>query len=577
MRKTGAELTVYALEQIGIKHTFGIPGVHNTEIYDELNKSSQIKPILVTHECGGAFMADAISRTTDGLGCMVIVPAAGLTHALSGIGEAYLAGIPLLVISGGIRTDTGKSYQLHDIDQHAILSGITKKSLKAEKHADIIPMIFEAYETALQGEPGPVFVEIPVNLQLFKGEVTELPRLQTMINHPEIDRDAISEAIQNLKNAKHPGMLLGWGAKEATTDLIKLAEKLEAPVATTLQGLSVFPGNHPLHTGMGIGKYAVPASEEAFKDCDCLLTIGARFGEIATGSFGLKVPENLIHIDINKDVFHKNYPAKVVIHGDAKEAVQYLLVGLEKIQKKASKGTTIRSVIQKAKKDYQVEWEESSVEDKVNPALFFKVLRDLLKDDAILSVDDGNHTFLAAELFEVRSSKHFISPTDFNCMGYCVPAAIGAKFGNPGKQVVGIAGDGAFLMTGMELLTAAMHQLGVLIVVFNDGELSQISQGQQIPYNRKVCTELGKIHIEGVAIATGCQYLKLHNNDDIQKTLESALKITERGIPVILDVNIDYSKKTRFTKGIVKTNLDRFPFSEKVRFIGRAVKRKITG
>jgi acetolactate synthase-1/2/3 large subunit len=151
MKKTGAWLTVYALEQIGIKHTFGIPGVHNTEIYDELNKSSLIKPILVTHEGGGAFMADAISRTTDGLGCLVIVPAAGMTHALSGIGEAYLAGIPLLVISGGIRTDTGKSYQLHDIDQHAILSGITKKSLKAEKHEDIVPMIYEAYETALSG------------------------------------------------------------------------------------------------------------------------------------------------------------------------------------------------------------------------------------------------------------------------------------------------------------------------------------------------------------------------------------------------------------------------------------------
>jgi len=577
MKKTGAWLTVYALEQIGIKHTFGIPGVHNTEIYDELNKSSLIKPILVTHEGGGAFMADAISRTTDGLGCLVIVPAAGMTHALSGIGEAYLAGIPLLVISGGIRTDTGKSYQLHDIDQHAILSGITKKSLKAEKHEDIVPMIYEAYETALSGEPGPVFVEVPVNLQLFKGEVKELPRLQTITNHPEIDQDAISEAIQNLEDSKHPGMLLGWGAKEATPELVKLAEKLESPVATTLQGLSVFPGNHPLHTGMGIGKYAVPASEEAFKDCDCLLTIGARFGEIATGSFGMKVPENLIHIDINKDVFQKNYPAKVVIHGDAKEAVQYLLVGLDKVKKRASKGITIRSVIHKAKQDYRVEWEESSVKDKVNPALFFNVLRDLLKDDAILTVDDGNHTFLTAELFEIRSSKHFISPTDFNCMGYCVPAAIGAKIGNPGKQVVGIAGDGAFLMTGMELLTAAMHQLGVLIVVFNDGELSQISQGQQIPYNRKVCTELGKIHIEGVAIATGCQYLRLNSNKDLQKTVESALKITEEGIPVILDVNIDYSKKTRFTKGIVKTNFDRFPFSEKVRFIGRAMKRKITG
>lgn len=577
MRKTGAFLVVHALEQIGIKYTFGIPGVHNTEIYDELNKSSKIEPILVTHEGGGAFMADAISRTTDSLGCMVIVPAAGMTHALSGIGEAFLAGVPMLIISGGIRTDTDRSYQLHDIDQHKILSGITKQSWKALKHDDIIPLIYEAYDLAMSGEPGPVFVEIPVNLQLFKGDVKNVTEYRNQKVVPPIDENEIMNAVELLKRANKPGILVGWGAREASACIVKIAERLAAPVATTLQGLSVVSGEHPLHTGMGIGKYAVPASEEAFSDCDCLLAIGTRFGEIATGSFGMKVPKNLIHADINPNVFNKNYPAAVTITGDAKQITEMLLSYLDGVARRNDQLEIVKKVIREAKSAYQKEWEAESVEDMVNPALFFRELRSQLSDDAIVAVDDGNHTFLTAELFQVKTPSHLISPTDFNCMGYCVPAAIGAKIGNRNKEVIGIAGDGAFLMTGMELLTATMLNLGVIIMVFNDGELSQISQGQKIPYNRKVCTCLGKVNLEGMAIATGAEYLRMENNSDIHSTIKRALQLALKDVPVIVDINIDYSKQTRFTKGIVKTNLDRFPLHEKVRFISRALSRKITG
>ena len=159
MKKTGAYLVTYALEQIGVQYTFGIPGVHVTELYDELNKSKQIQPILVTHEGWGAFMADAISRTTDTIGTLVIVPAAGMTHALSGIGEAYLDGIPMLIISGGIRRDLDKSFQLHFLDQEKVLDGIVKKYYLIQKHEEIIPTIFEAYKIAKSGKPGPVFVE----------------------------------------------------------------------------------------------------------------------------------------------------------------------------------------------------------------------------------------------------------------------------------------------------------------------------------------------------------------------------------------------------------------------------------
>ena len=165
MKRTGAQLAVFALEQVGVKYTFGIPGTHTTELYDALDLSEQITPILVNHEGGGAFMAEALSRTSDSIGTLAIVPAAGLTHAMSGIGEAFLDGIPMLVIAGGTRTDTGRHYQLHQFDQVELAKNITKAQFGIKSHNEIIPSIYKAYEIATSGEPGPVFIELPVNLQ----------------------------------------------------------------------------------------------------------------------------------------------------------------------------------------------------------------------------------------------------------------------------------------------------------------------------------------------------------------------------------------------------------------------------
>lgn len=575
MNKTGAWLVVNALEQLPISHTFGVPGVHNTEIYDELNKSEKITPILVTHEGGGAFMADAVSRTSDNIGTLVIVPAAGVTHALSGIGEAFLDGIPMLIISGGIRTDVNKSYQLHEWDMHSVLSGITKKTYKIKSHQEIMPSIFDAYNIAISGNPGPVFIEIPANIQLFKGEVSEILSYKKPESKPTILGSQIDEAIQIISESKKVGLFLGWGAKEATAISIQIAERLNAPVSTTLQGYSVFPGDHPLFTGMGFGPASVPASENAFKDVDCLIAVGTRFAELPTGSFSAEVPENLIHIDIDENVFDKNYKSKLAIQGDAKQVLESLLTALTKkdIQKTIPH---LLSSIAKDKQTYYKEWSDYKF-DRVNPYHFFKSLRSNLENDAITVVDDGNHTFLTVELFQNLKSKHLISPTDFNCMGYCVPATIGAKFVNPDKQVIGIVGDGAFLMTGLELLTATRNNLGIVIFVFHDGELSQISQGQEIPYNRKTSTQLGDFKLEGIANAVGATYLAIEDDALIDQNISAALKEAKENKIVLVDVFIDYKKRTRFTKGVVKSVLENFPFRDKVRFIGRAITRKILG
>jgi acetolactate synthase-1/2/3 large subunit len=575
MKKTGAALARFALEQLGVRFTFGIPGVHNTELYDELNASEKIQPVLVTHECGAAFMADAVSRTSDSIGTLVIVPAAGVTHAASGIGEAGLDGIPMLIISGGIHSDSPYRYQLHDIDQHALLKPITKATFRIGSHAEVIPTLYEAYRIATGGEPGPVFVELPYNIGNFLGEVDEMPAFQQAIAAPQENAEALREAARLLVSAKRPGLFLGWGAVGAQAELVRLAELLDAPACTTLQGLSAFPGNHPLHVGMGFGDYAVPAAANAFDGCDCLLALGTRFSEIPTGSYSMPVPDCLIHADINPEVFNANFPSRVTLQGDAAQLIPALLREVEALQPVARSGMAER--IRADKAAYHQEWLKHDSKGRVNPAHFFGELRSQLDDEAIVVADDGNHTFLIAELMPIHGPRRYLSPSDFNAMGYCIPATIGAKLANPDKTVVGVVGDGALRMTGLELLTASQLRLGVPLFVFNDGELSQIAQAQEIPYNRKTCTVLQPLNVKALAEATGAAFVAIDGNDGCAEGIRQALQLAAQNRPVLVDVRVDYSKRTRFTQGVVKATLKRFTPRDKVRVIGRALWRRVTG
>ncbi len=577
MKRTGAWIAVRALEALGTRYTFGIPGVHNTEIYDELNSSGQITPVLVTHEGGASFMADGVSRTSEQTGTLVIVPAAGVTHAASGIGEAFLDGVPMLVICGGIRSDLDKRYQLHELDQHAFLGPLTKATFLVKSHADITPTLFKAWEIANSGEPGPVFVEIPVNLQMFPGEVGEMPGLPAIARPQRAAPGDVRRAAEMLLAARHPGLFIGWGARDAGAQTSAIAEFLQAPVATTLQGLSAFSAAHPLHTGFSFGPAAVPAARNAFADCDCLLAVGTRFGEIATGSFGTRVPANLIHVDINPAVFNANYPAAAALEGDSAAVLDALLAELRKLGSAHVTNTELHARIQRDKLAYNEEWLRHDSGARVNPAVFFNALRAALPDNAIAVVDDGNHTYLTAELFPVRQAKGLIVPTDFNCMGYAVPAAIGAKLANPDREVFAIVGDGAFTMTCMEIVSATRLGLGLIYFVFHDGELSQIAQAQEIPFNRKPCTALGAIDFSGVAIATGAEYLRVAANAEVADAIARARELAAGGRAVIVDLIVDYSKRTAFTAGAVKTNFKRFPLAQRLRLVTRAVKRRITG
>jgi len=577
MRKTAARLAREALEELGIRHTFGIPGVHNTELYDELGASESITPVLVAHEGGGAFMADAYSRTGAGVGTLAIVPAAGATHAASGIGEAFLDGIPMLVISGGVRRDLGRAYQLHDIDQQALLAPITKARWRVERHADVVPVIHEAWRVATTGEPGPVLVEIPVNLQLMAGDAGERPAFEAQA--PAANRAAAGDfarAAALLAIARHPAIFCGWGAVDATAELMAIAERLGAPVSTTLQGLSAFPAHHRLHAGFALGRAAVPAVENSFAECDALLAVGTRFSEIPTGSYGWEPPAALVHVDINPRVFDANYKAAVALEGDARLVLAGLIEALGPTAESA-RAASVAAAIARDKGAYREEWLAHDSKGRVNPQRFFDALRARLPDDGIVVADDGNHTFLVAELMPIRAPRAFFSPSDFNSMGYCIPGAIGAKLARPERTVVGIVGDGAARMTGLEMATAVAQKAGVAWFVFNDGELAQIAQAQETPYNRKTCTVLPELDLEALARANRVAFRLMCDDADAERVVGEALDAAARGEPVLVDVRIDYSKRTRFTEGVIKTNLKRFGLVDQARLVGRALWRRIAG
>jgi acetolactate synthase-1/2/3 large subunit len=577
MKKTGASLVRHALEQLGVQFTFGIPGVHNTEIYDELAASEQISPLLVTHEAGAAFMADAVSRTSDSIGTLVVVPAAGLTHAMSGIGEAFLDGIPMLVISGGTRTDTGRAYQLHQMDQQALMAAVSKAQFKCEAQANIVPTLYEAHRIATTGEPGPVYVEIPVNIQMLKGEAGDIPDLMEIGPGELPSADDVESAATLLAGADRVGIFAGWGSRGARDSLVRIAEMLGAPVATSLQGLSVFPHDHTLHCGMGFGPASVPAAQKAFSDIDAMLAVGVRFGEIATGSYGSKPPPQLVHIDINPEVIGANFEARVGLVGDAGQILPELEEALRRHIARPRHQSALAARINTEKSNYQQQWLKHDSGSRVNPGRFFRALDRAVPDDAIIVADDGNHTFMVAELMPMRGKRSFISPTDFNCMGYCIPAAAGASLANPDRLVCGVVGDGGLVMTGFEALTAVANKLGVIYFVFADGELSQIAQAQEVTMNRKTCTILPPLDIASFAKSTGASFVDMDSDQDIEKAINESLALAAKKKVVFVRVNIDYSKKTQFTLGAVKTNFGTFDMATKLRLAGRAIYRKFSG
>ena len=571
MRKTGAALVVKALEDEGIPFTFGIPGTHNIELYDALAESKSVRPVLVTDEQSAGFMADAVWRASGRMACVNVVPGAGLTHALSGIAEAFMDTVPLLVLGCGIRRDTGMGYQLHDIDQLAVARPVTKGQFRPERGEDIYPMIRRACRLAREGAPGPVMVEIPANLYLFMHE-SVTPDPGPVAPPPAPSAADLDRVASLLMKARRPLLYFGLGAQGAGADLVALAERLEAPVATTFQGKGVFPETHPLFLWPGFGEAAPGFVRTIARECDLTLAIGCRFGEVATASYGLRPPAPLVHVDIEPTVLGRNFEAEVGIAADAATFLEGLLPRLAGRPAEAG----LRTRIREGHEGVRREWREGAGA-RVTPALLLEALQRRFGQGALFTTDSGNGTFLAMECLRLDHPGRFLGPIDYSCMGYSVPAAIGAKLACPDAPVIALAGDGAFLMTGLELLTAAHHGIAVAVFVLRDRELGQIAQFQKVAMNRKAQSELPDYDLEALCRGLGVSCLKLERDAETPDALERVAAVTREGRPVVVDVAIDYSRKTYFTAGVVRTNLGRLPWRDRLRFLGRAAGRRVLG
>ncbi len=574
MKMTGGQIVVRALEDEGIRFTFGIPGTHNIELYDALAASKSVRPVLVTDEQSAGFMADAAWRASGVMACVNVVPGAGLTHAMSGIAEAYMDCIPMLVLGCGIRRDTGRAFQLHDIDQLAMVAPITKAAFRPQSGAEIYDTIRRACRIARDGAPGPVMIEIPADQYLFKHDVrfeepSESLRGITMANAEELER-----VRTMLGKSQRPLLYLGLGAAGARDDLVALAEKLEAPVATTFQGKGVFPESHPLSVWPGFGDAAPPFARAIAADCDLTLAIGCRFGEVATGSYGLRPPEPLIHVDIDAGVIGRNYQTRIAVRSDAAAFVGALL---ERISPRP-KNTALRDRIKEGHKEVRDGWRATSdgaEKARVSPYAMIEALQAKFGPDTVFTTDSGNGTFIAMEALRLDGPGRFLAPVDYSCMGYAVPAAIGAKLARPESPVIALAGDGAFLMTGMELLTAASQRIPIGVFVLRDRELAQIAQFQRTALNRATCSVLPDYDLTPLCAGLGVECLMLNNDAELGDVIARAGRIMAEGRPVVIDVAIDYSVKTYFTKGVIKTNLGRLPWPDRLRFVGRAVSRRV--
>lgn len=572
MKRSGGDLVVRALEDEGVLFVFGIPGTHNMELYDALERSEKIATVVVTDEQSAGFLADGVSRTSSTVGVVNIVPGAGVTHALSGIAEAFLDQVPLVVLACGIRGDSGRAYQLHDVDQAAILAPVTKAVLRPTSGADLHATVRRAFALARQGPPGPVAVLVPAELYLLSQEAPAPPGNGSGAPAPRgPDPAALEAARALLARAKAPLLYVGLGARGAATHLVALAEKLGAPVTTTVSGKGVFPESHPLWLWNGFGPQAPPFVQTVAGRADAVLAIGCRFAEVATGSYGLVPPGELVHVDIDPGVFGRNFPAKVPVESDARAFVEAILPLLPP----ARPAGDLAAEIARGHVAVKAAWQASPSEARVSPFALFEAAQALAGRDAIHVADSGTGEFLALEHLRLEAPGRFLAPVDFSCMGYSVPAAIGARLANPDKDVIAYTGDGALLMTGLELLTARDLGAAPVICVLRDAEYGQIAQFQRASGALAASAELVPYSCESLARAAGCEFLAAARDAEVAPAIGRALEHARAGRPALVEVAIDASRMTYFARGAVVTNFHRLPLGDKVRKIARFAARKL--
>jgi acetolactate synthase-1/2/3 large subunit len=504
--KNGAAHLCSALAAHGVNHIFGVPGSQNLALYDALRQSS-IRSVLTTNELAAGFMANGYYRASGRLAPLVTIPGPGFTLALTPIAEALQDSVALLHIVG---RPPGSDHRLHlqAIDQRAVAAPLVKGAFRIDVPRDIAPELEKAVRLALEGEPGPVVVEW-MQAAL---EGAAAPEAQNGVRaRHETRQSDFAEAISALASAKHPIILVGQGAIGAAQRLRELAEVLGAPVFSTASGRGVLPEDHALALCFDGERRNVDTINELLALSDLVLVLGSKLGFSGTIGFQLKLPsERVMRVDASADVLRVTCPARLAYVESVEAFLDRVVPEVAKLAPRIA-GTWTKDEISRWTRRLR-----HPAPDMVEPfvqgteqgaiAHFFAALRRALPRDAIVCADSGLHQQVLRRHFDVLAPRGLLFPSDYQSMGFGLPAAIGAKLAAPERPVVAVIGDGGFAMTGLELLTAVRENIPLTVIVFNDGYLGRIRLEQLATYGRTSSVRLQNPDFEAFALAVGARY-----------------------------------------------------------------------
>ncbi|MCS7112939.1 MAG: thiamine pyrophosphate-binding protein [Candidatus Bathyarchaeota archaeon] len=548
-----AEIIVKTLEKLNVDFIFGIPGSQTCPFYDALY-SSTIRHILVRHEQSAAYMADAYAKVTGRPGICDGTGGPGATNLMTGVATSWTDRIPVLVFTGQQPLNELGRGAFQELDHNAIFSPITKMSIRLSSSMDIYRIVRKAYSLSMEGRPGPVHIDMPLDIQLADLPIMDVEFRDvepSYTKEPTSDVEAVRKATSLLASSHKPLIIAGGGVHYsglgAWMEVKALAEYMAIPVATTFNGRGAFPEDHPLSAGrMGVNSPSY--TDEMLSSADTIIAVGCRFAALSTRRWRIPNPEaTLIHIDVDPSVIGLNYKASIAIIGDAKKIIRCML---EEASNLTDTGISRRRDWLRFLEEAKEKWRRSEWFSKIHsddtplkPQRVCHEIRRVFDRSTIFTLDAGNNKLWASTFLEIYEPRTWIQSGCFGPMGYALPAAISCKLVKPDRTVVAICGDGGFYMSLHELATSIQEDIPIIVCVFNDGALGTIKHRQMTAYSgRYISVDLVNPSFAKIAEAFGCYGLEVETSAQLRSALEEALKANRAGETVVLDIRIDGSE-----------------------------------
>ncbi|EME58651.1 acetolactate synthase 1 catalytic subunit [Amycolatopsis decaplanina DSM 44594] len=544
MRVTGAQSLVRSLESVGAEVVFGIPGGTILPAYDPLLDSTKVRHVLVRHEQGAGHAATGYAQATGKVGVCMATSGPGATNLVTPLADANMDSVPVVAITGQQSRALIGTDAFQEADICGITMPITKHNFLVTDPADIPRTIAEAFHLASTGRPGPVLVDIPKDVLQEMTSFSWPTELRLPGYRPTLRPHGkqVREAARLIGKSRRPVLYVGGGVVKANASrqLMELAELTGIPVVTTLMARGAFPDSHPQHLGMP-GMHGSVAAVAAMQRADLLIALGARFDDRVTGQLSSFAPDAaVVHADIDPAEISKNRKADVPIVGDCAEIITELIEAVRAETDKSAKPDLKDWWTQASawRDDYPAgyEWPEDGT---LSPQYVIERIGSLVGPDAVYTAGVGQHQMWAAQFVKYENPRTWINSGGLGTMGFAVPAAMGAKFGVPDKQVWAIDGDGCFQMTNQELATCAIEGAPIKVAVINNGNLGMVRQWQNLFYSERYSnTDLGthKHRIPDftlLAEALGCAGLRCETKEDVDATIRRAMEINDR--PVVID------------------------------------------